>query len=338
VKRALILIVIGAVIGGGAVYLKTRHAAPGAGEKPAADATAAGPESSAETHSSRDTNGSVVITISDDTRKDIGLQLAKPAAAQFSPEAKAYGRVEDAAALSALVTDLASAEAAYVVSSNELDRVKTLAGQGDASTRVLQAGEAAATHDRLTVQSARHRLLLSSTTALSERNDLPGFVQSLASGSNCLVRLDLPAGEILPALPVGARIITLSGGSADAEFLGAAAATDPQTQGRGYFFLVSSNSLGLAPGQAVTGYLKLPGDPSSGVIVPGDAVVRTEGAAWIYVLDSGGKSFTRKTIVLDHSVEGGWFVTNGISADDSIVVVGAQTLLSEELKAAIQPD
>jgi hypothetical protein len=280
----------------------------------------------------------VVITISDDTRKDIGLQLAKPAAAQFSPEAKGYGRVEDTAALAALVTDLASAEAAYAVSSNELDRVTTLASEGNASGRVLQAAEATATHDRLTVQTARHRLLLSSTPALVDRDDLPAFVQSLAAGNASLVRLDLPAGEVPPAMPVGARIVSLSGRSADAEFFGAATSTDPQTQGRGYFFLVSSNSASLVPGEAVTGYLKLPGDPLSGVIVPGDAVVRTGGAGWIYALDGGGKSFTRKMIALDHPAEGGWFVTNGVGPDDSIVIVGAQTLLSEELKASIQPD
>jgi hypothetical protein len=336
VKRAIILIVIGAVIGGAAVYLKNRHAGPDADDKPAADATAS--DSSAEAHISHDTNGNVVITINDDTRKNIGLQLAKPAAAQFSPEAKGYGRVEDIAAFAGLVNDLASAEAAYAVSSNELDRVQTLAGQGNASARVLQAAEAAATHDRLAVQSARDHLLLSSTPALVDRNDLPAFVQSLTAGNASLVRLDLPAGEVPPALPIGARVVSLSGGSADAEFLGAASSTDPQTQGRGYFFLVNSNSAGLAPGEAVTGYLKLPGDPLSGVIVPGDALVRTEGAGWIYVLDGGGKSFTRKSIALDHSAEGGWFVTNGIGPEDSIVVVGAQTLLSEELKAAIQPD
>ncbi|HXC98497.1 MAG TPA: hypothetical protein VN048_04085 [Verrucomicrobiae bacterium] len=336
-KRAIILIVIGVVIGGGAVYLKNRHAAPDADDNKAAADTASS-EATTGAHISHDTNGNVVIAISDEIRKEIGLQLAKPAAVQFSPEIKGYGHVEDTAALAALVTDLASAEAAYAVSSNELDRVTTLAGQGNASARILQAAEAAATHDRLAVQSARDHLLLSSTPALTDRNDLPAFVQSLAAGSASLVRLDLPAGEVPPALPVGARVMSLSGGSADAEFLGAAAATDPQTQGRGYFFLVSSNSAGLAPGEAVTGYLKLPGDPLSGVIVPGDAVVRTEGAGWIYILDSGGKSFTRKAIALDHSTEGGWFVANGIGPGDSIVIVGAQTLLSEELKAAIQPD
>jgi hypothetical protein len=336
VKRAFILIIIGAVVGGGAVWFKTRHAAPDADEKSAAETTASEP--SAETHISHDTNGNVVIALSDDARKAIGLQLANPAAAQFSPETKGYGHVEDTAALAALVTDLASAEAGYAVSSNELERVKTLESQGNSSTRVVQAAEAAATHDQLAVQSARDRLLIASTPALADRDDLPEFVQSLAAGNATLVRLDLPAGEAPSAMPVGARIMSMSGGSADASFLGAASATDPQTQGRGYFFLVSSNSPDLAPGEAVTGFLKLPGDPVSGVIIPRDAIVRTEGAGWVYVLDGGGKSFTRKSIALDHATEVGWFITNGIGPGDSIVVVGAQTLLSEELKAAIQPD
>lgn len=322
------------------VWLKTRPESGSAGhdsdDKPAAADTAA--DSSGQTHISHDTNGNVVITLSDETRKEMGLQLTNPTTAQFSPEAKAYGRVEDTAALAGLVTDLASAEAAYVVSSNELARVKTLESEGNSSARVVQAAEAAATHDRLAVQAARDHLLLASTPALADRDDLPAFVQTLASGNVALVRLDLPAGEAPPAQPVGARVVSLSGDSADAEFLGAAAATDPQTQGRGYFFLVNSNATSLASGAAVTGYLKLPGDALSGVIIPGDAVVRTEGAGWVYVLNSGGHAFTRKTVALDHATETGWFVTNGISAADSIVIVGAQTLLSEELKAAIQPD
>ncbi len=309
---------------------------PDADDKAPAATDAGGAGSS--THLSHDTNGNAVISLNDDTRKKIGLEVTNPAAAQFSPEVKGYGRVEDAAALSGLVTDWASAQAAYAASSNELERTRMLVSQGNSSERALQAAQAQAVHDEMAQAAARQHLLLASTPALADRADLPAFVQSLAAGSASLVRLDLPAGEVPPALPVGARVVSLSGGSADAEFLGAAASTDPQTQGRGYFFLVSSNSAGLAPGEAVTGFLRLPGDPLSGVIVPGDAVVRTGGAAWIYTLDSGGKSFTRKTIALDHSAGGGWFVTDGVGTNDSVVVVGAQTLLSEELKAAIQPD
>lgn len=333
-KRAIIFIVIGAVIGGGAVYLKTHKSGPDADDKPAA----AGDEAEVGTHLSRDTNGNAVITLSEEMRKKIGLELAQPAPAQSSPEVKGYGRVEDAANLGGLVADLATAEAAYVASSNELERSKTLESQGNSSARTLQTAEATAVHDRLAVQAAHDKLLLASTASVADRADLPAFVRSLAAGESALVRIDLAADEIPAARPVGARIVTLSGATADADFLGTAAATDPQTQGRGYFALVSSNSITLAPGQALTGYLRLPGEVVSGVTVPRDAVVRTEGAGWVYVQNSDGKSFTRRAVPLDHLTDAGWFVTNGVSAGDSIVITGAQTLLSEEQKASIQPD
>jgi hypothetical protein len=54
--------------------------------------------------------------------------------------------------------------------------------------------------------------------------------------------------------------------------------------------------------------------------------------------DKGGEAFTRRKIALDRPTDNGWFVTGTLKADDYIVVTGAQTLLSEELKAALSPD
>jgi len=41
---------------------------------------------------------------------------------------------------------------------------------------------------------------------------------------------------------------------------------------------------------------------------------------------------------LDHPIEGGWFVSKGVTTEDYLVVTGAQILLSEELKASLKPD
>jgi hypothetical protein len=41
---------------------------------------------------------------------------------------------------------------------------------------------------------------------------------------------------------------------------------------------------------------------------------------------------------LDHPADGGWFVTKDVTTNDYVVVTGAQTLLSEELKASLKPD
>ena len=81
-----------------------------------------------------------------------------------------------------------------------------------------------------------------------------------------------------------------------------------------------------------SGYLKIPGEPLAGVIIPREAVVRTEGAGWTYVLNAAGDAFTRIEVALDHPTEAGWFVSKGLTASNYVVVTGAQQLLSFELK------
>src|SRR5262249_5422745 len=153
-----------------------------------------------------------------------------------------YGRVLDPAPLAALLTELATAQAAYVASSNELARLKMLESQGNTSIRALQTGEAAELHDRLAIQSAKDRLALGWGEALANQPDLPAFIHSLTSLKSALIRVDAPAGESVSAPPTGARLTTLSGKTADADFLAIAASVDPQVQGRGFVFLVRSNS------------------------------------------------------------------------------------------------
>ena len=85
---------------------------------------------------------------------------------------------------------------------------------------------------------------------------------------------------------------------------------EPQTLGRGAILLQRPNTLGLMLGEAVTGYLAMPGDPVPGVLIPDTAVVRTEGRGWIYVMNKGSDAFTRLEMALDHPLPGGWFSRN----------------------------
>jgi hypothetical protein len=333
-KRAILFLIVGIALGGGGVWLKYHGGGTGSAAAPEKPAD----EPEAKTTVSHDTNGNVIVHMDDEAQGDAGILVANPAAAKFNQELKGYGRVTDPAPLSALATELAAAQAGYGASSNELARLKILEGQGNASTRALQSAEAAAQRDRLAVGSARDRLILAWGQPVADLPDLPAFAQSLTAQSAALVRVDLPAGETPPAQPTGARLAALSGESADAEFFGLAAAVDPQTQSRGYLFLLKPNAIKLAPGEAVTGFLKLPGDALSGVIVPRDSIVRTEGAGWVYVLNADSESFTRTKVDLDHPADNGWFVSKNVAAGDHVVVTGAQLLLSEELKATIKAD
>jgi hypothetical protein len=176
-------------------------------------------------------------------------------------------------------------------------------------------------------------LLASWGNAIAQRNDLPDFVQSLSSLAASLVQLQVPAGDAPSVLPNGARLYTLADEtrSLEAQLLGPAPSVDPQMQGRGFLLLLSSNSVGLAPGAAVTGYLTLPGDQRTGVLLPRSAVVRFGGTTWIYRQDSD-ESFVRQNVQLDTPLAKGWFVAAGLKPGDKVVTTGAQQLLSEELK------
>ncbi len=332
-KRATILvIVVAAGFAGGALWMKQREAASApAGEHTApasADKEATGPQVS------RDANGNAVVTISDKAQKDLGIQVKSPEAFQMSPEVKGYGKVLDPAPLAALVTELASSAAASAASSKELTRLKTLEGEGNASARALQTAEAVAQRDLLAVRSARERLALTWGQAVADQKDLPGFAQSLTSLAAALVRIDLPVGEAIEAPPVSARVATLSGQAAEAAFLEPAPNVDPQMQGRGFIFHLQPNSLRLTAGESVVGYLKIRGEPLAGVIITREAVVRTEGAGWVYVRNAAGDAFTRIEVPLDHPTDSGWFVAKGVSAADAVVVAGAQQLLSFEVRSA----
>jgi hypothetical protein len=278
------------------------------------------------------TNGEVSLTIEKNTQQAIGLQVTALQPARLNAQAKAYGRVLDPSGLAALAGDLVTAQAAARASEAELKRSKTLAAQNNASERAVQTAEATAAHDQAQLQSVRLRLLSSWGNAIAQRNDLPEFVQALGSMTSALVQLEVPASEPLSGAPVAARLFTLNDetNAIEAQLLGPAPSVDPQMQGRGYLLMVNPNP-GLVPGAALTGYLSLPGEPRAGVLVPRNAVFRFDSATWIYHQTSDD-TFVRESIVLDTPLSDGWFVEGELKPGDKVVSVGAQQLLSEELK------
>ena len=306
----------------------SKQAAP-----PAASEKAAAPESRVK----HGTNGETIITLDAATQKLMGLQTTALEAATLPPQAKGYGRVLDPSPLASLAADIATAQSANAASQAELKRLKTLATQQNASERAVQAAEAAATRDQTQIETARLKLLAGWGPALAGRQDLTGLVQALGSQSNALVEVDLPAGQSLATNPTSARLLPLASDSkpTEARFLGPAPAVDPQLQAKGYLFLVEANDAHLAPGATVTAFLNLPGEPQAGVIVPRAAVIRFNGAAWLY-LQTSETTFQRVELALDPVLADGWFVRSGLKPADKIVTTGAQELLSEELKGQVE--
>jgi hypothetical protein len=298
----------------------------------AADAEADQPISAKSTV--EQTNGMTMIHLDLQAQQLANLKTVSVATATLPAEMKAYGRVLDSASLVSLQSDLVAARAALQSSQAEYDRLKKLSVQDNASAHGLEVAKAQLAHDQGALETARAQLLAVSSETVA--NQSPEFFRSLANQKNILVRLDLPADEISAEMPTAA-VLTLSRNKPPivANFLGRAATVDPQTQGEGFIFLVANAPASLMSGLAVIGFLQLPGEPWHGVIVPDDAVIRSDDRAWIYA-QTGETDFERREIILDHPTEGGWFVTNGITAGEKIVVAGAQALLSEERKSQIK--
>ena len=290
-----------------------------------------------ESKVSRNASGETVLTMDKEMQKRIALKIGPLAAMQLEPEVKGYGRVLDPAPLSSLVAELVSTRATAEASQKELERLKVLSAQDNASARALQAADAAAQRDRALADSARQRLFAAWSSAIAVRKDLADLIQSLATGENALVRIDLLAGEFLKTQPLGARLFALSdeNNAVEAEFIGTAPAVDAQTQGQGFLFLVKSRQLGFTPGAALLGYLKIAGEAQSGVVIPRAAVTRFNGKPWIY-LQTGEDTFLRREIALQSPLAEGWFATQGVKPGDRVVTGGAQLLLSEEQKYQIK--
>ena len=275
-------------------------------------------------------NGENIVTLDKETQERIGLKTESPVSAQWQPEVKGYGRVMDPATLSAAVAELESARTAAEASDKEYDRLKILAAQNNASLRALEAAKATATHDELAFQSTLRKFALDWGQALAEGLDREKTLSAVADGRAALVRIDLPPGETVSSPPASARIVALTDETKSivGALCSATAGVNPQTQSQTFIFLAEGQPLTL--GSAVTGYLKISGEPVAGVIVPAGAVLRYEGKSWIYV-QTGTNDFTRTEIPPDRPANNGWFVSGNLTATNRIVVVGAQAVLSVEL-------
>lgn len=156
-------------------------------------------------------------------------------------------------------------------------------------------------------------------------------------------RLDLPAAPppTLTIAPLGGRTAGMIG-----RYVGPAAEVDSITRNPVFLYHVSANWPGARPGLPVVATLTDARSSVTGVFVPTDAVVQWEGLAWVYIqhpLPSragvGERAYVRTRLYTSHPVDRGWLVPDtpyGVRAGDTVVVQGAQQLLSEEFRARIQ--
>lgn len=331
-KQTLIGIIVGLLIGGVAVwtYESRQHKAEGESKKEEEHK-----EASLVQHG---TNGETFLKINAETRTRMGLKTQALESAQLSPEVKAYGQVQDPTPLATLLIEQNTAKASLDASTKEHERLKQLFASGqNASARAVETAEAMMQKDRIQLEAVQARLALALGPEAAGKFDLSKLVESLVQFKAALLRLEVPLTEKLPGRPTGARVATLAAGETftEALYLGPATSADLQMPGQGFIFLLQTNP--PPPGTLLSGWLSLPGEPESGVVVPREAIVRHEGEAFIYV-QKGEDVFVRQELELEHPLKNGWFVEKGLQPKANVVVEGAQQLLSEEFKGEAEAE
>jgi uncharacterized protein YukE len=288
---------------------------------------------------SRTKDGEIALEFPSDERSRLGLKTAPLLERSELPEVTSYGRVVSPALLLALEADLGSAQAALPASKAEFERMKTLFQEnGNASRKAFEAAQAQAQTDLNRLKSILRQIsaewgdVITSLTP-TERESV---IDRLARREIALVRVSVLPGTKLPARPTNARLTLL--GEEERFFTTSRIfdppQADPKSQGRGFMLRVDDAGPALAPGAAVTAYLRGEGDPLTGVEIPPSAIVRFAGKTWVYLLVDE-RHFVRREVTLDRPTKDGWFSTSPLGSKNEILVEGPQTLLSEELKEQI---
>jgi biotin carboxyl carrier protein len=156
----------------------------------------------------------------------------------------------------------------------------------------------------------------------------------IADYSRPLVRIAWPdrAGDLPPPRltlgPLGEQT------RVDARLVGPAAEADPVTRRPVYLYRAERGWPGALPGTPVLLLVPRAGKAAAGVLVPDSAVVQWEGLAWAYRQRGVGR-YERVRVSTERPAPGGWITGEPLEAGDTVVVRGAQELLSEEFRARV---
>lgn len=286
----------------------------------------------------------VVFDAAAQKRADITVEAARPTTRRGEVEALAtvlppQELIDLRNTYVAARTQVERTQAAAQASRREYDRIKALHGdEFNVSTKALEAAQAQWLADEAAARGAAEALEAAARGARQKWGDVLAAAvadnaarfRHLAEGRELLLRIAAPTSSALTKPPAKARVAASDGSFRTATLISPSPQADPRIQGLTFFYAAPAGS--LLPGTTLTAYLSI-GAKRSGAIIPADAVVWWQGKAWYYV-QSAPDHFVRRELTGATPVDEGWFAPALPSLQ--VVVRGAQTLLSEELRSQIQ--
>jgi membrane fusion protein, multidrug efflux system len=295
-------------------------------------------------------NGQTVITLDAATQQRMGLKVTTLRTIVARAQIQALAAVLPVDALASLRTNYVAAQAkvqgtraSLEATRKEDDRLKSLyQDDQNASLKALEAQDAALRSDEadmdaserdLAAQAELARLQWGAVIADWVQNGSPEL-DGILNQQELLVEVTLPPGQP-PAAPPSILLETPSGSPAKASLVSVFPRVDPRIQGPSFLYRTPASN-GLAPSMSLAARLSV-GPAAKGVFVPDAAVMWWQGMAWVYVQTSA-EHFVRREVPTSDHLENGWFTSTGLSAQDKIVTVGGQSLLSEEFRSEIETE
>jgi multidrug efflux system membrane fusion protein len=239
--------------------------------------------------------------------------------------------------------ELEKAQATASVSEQEYARLKGLYEHNqNASLKSLEAAQGLSRVDTAAVNAAKRNLELARLVARQDWGPVvASWVQRggpeldrVLTDSILLVQVTAPTGSY-PVLPHTITLSTTAGPMLQAHYVSVLPRVDALIQRSTSLYATPSRAQ-LAPGMNLVARLPL-GPTHRGVIVPYAAVVWWHGQSWAYVQTARDR-FVRKQVSTSAPQPTGYFVASGFDSGTRVVSTGAQFLLSEEFRSAIQPE
>jgi hypothetical protein len=271
------------------------------------------------------------VSLTAEQIEKIGLQTEAVKAVDYAEQTAAYGSVIPHESIAQAAAELATAEAAEKQSRSALTRTQRLSGTpGALSADVEETNVRQLAVDSAALSLAKQRL--SATFGQKppwSHGQNSELLQQLANGGMQLVRVTFPLGSLPGDVPTSLSISRLGAATAGKRLKLSRiwpAPADASVPGRSFFAVLPAGELG--EGERVIAWAPI-GASLSGVLIPAEAAVISDGKYWCYVEQKTGV-FVKTEISSDKPFENGYVVTEGVKAGDKVVTKGAAQLLAQE--------
>ncbi|MDB2705500.1 hypothetical protein N9Y67_03045 [Pseudomonadota bacterium] len=288
------------------------------------------------------------VRIEDEISDYAGIEIHVLSEIPFFPEFKAMAEVVNLHAMLTLRTRhqeaLSTVRVAKVAANSakqELVRLKVLSkGAGSIATKKVSYAQAALDESKAKLAGALTALqsindeaiqIWGETVASWLTDQKAKEWQRLLQHKDSLLLVSLAADDSLTA---DQRFIRIArDGSREqarkAYYVSPALSTDSLLQGETYYFKTATGK--LRAGMHIGAWIAKGNEPLQGVFIPKQAIIWHEGQPWVYV-QVNNELYQRKSVKGSLASAGGRFTQTELKAGESLVIKGAQMLLSEEFK------